>query len=139
MYPERVATLGICSHRQDYLVLRIAREWKYCPGDWDFVIATFDEPQKPPSHNVLSSVRKHTGLDARIIKEYPILHWPDHESKVLFMLFPFLLSVDKRTVQLSSKFCEVKWVSRYDEILKLDRQNYLQTVLGNTILIKSIN
>lgn len=129
-YPERVVCLPICQCEEKYLILRIDKHWKFCPGDWDFVIATFIDQDKSPAINAILNVKAHTGLNGRILKEYPVLRWYDHESRILFVLFPFLIKVGKENLQLSKKFFEVKWVWR-NSIVEYDRNEYLLNVVSH--------
>ncbi len=132
-YPERIVTLGICEHVDHYLLLRIADEWKYCPRDWDFVIATFSKPDRSPYENAVISVEYHTGLGVRLLSTFQPFRWADEENRIVFVLHPFLFRVKSRQVRLSSKFSAAKWV-RLNHILAHDRQDYLVSVLENTLL-----
>lgn len=129
-YPRRVATLGICVHEAKYLLLRIDKHWKFCPGDWDFVIATFIDQFDSADRNSVKSAAMHTGLTGKVVRSYPVLEWPDHESKVLFALFPHLIHVPVKEIELSHKFCQQEWVDE-DAILSFDRNEYLFAVLSH--------
>ena len=129
IYSKRVGILGICKYKDDYLILRINKNWKYCPGDWDFVMGTFLNANESPELNTVMNIRKHTGLNTRkIIKSFPIFKWFDNECNVLFVLYPFLVQVERKEIELSNKFCEGKWV-KWNYILNYDRKEYLRNVI----------
>lgn len=130
MYPKRIAALPICRFEEEYLLLRLDRKWKFCPGDWDFVIATFVSKEDSPAANAILNVKLHTALEGKIEREYPVLEWCDHESKILFVLYPFVIKVSEKALSLSHKFCETKWL-RLEKILEYDRNQYLATVLSH--------
>lgn len=131
-YIKRVATVGICVYGQEYLILRLDRHWKFCPGDWDFVIASFAEPRRGPVANGILNLRRHTSLAVGSFTAYPVLRWPDHESRILFVLLPLLLRVRGKRVVTSSKFCDAKWVV-FERILEYDRNAYLSSVLTHLV------
>ena len=128
-YPRRKITLGICKrHDGKYLLLRIRKNWKFCPGDWDFVIATSKFVHLSMFINTLRNIVMHTGLEIIVSKVLPILEWVDDESKVLFELHPTIAFVRlDKNLKLSQKFCEYRWVN-WNDILKYDRNCYLATV-----------
>lgn len=128
MYPYRTAPLPICKIDEEYLLLRLDKQWKFCPGDWDFVLGTVQDERKPLVENAILNTKTHTGLSGSLIREYPVLYWNDHESLVTFVLYPCLINVNSRSFELSSKFCEAKWMS-WDNVLQYDRNEYLFTVL----------
>lgn len=130
-YPERLGTLGICKYGDEYLILRIAEDWKYCPGDWDFVMGTFQDDKKTPEQNAVINIEIHAGLQSiKIINRFPLFKWNDDESRVLFVLHPFLVKANDRKLKLSRKFSEGKWV-KWESILENDRNDYLNNVLSH--------
>lgn len=130
-YPKRIVTLGICRFVRKYLLLRIAKDWKFCPGDWDFVISTPRFAKKDFKENVILSIKHHTLLSGKILKSYPVLRWQDYESHIAFILYPYLVEPDSKNFELSRKFYEAKWVD-IQNILEYDRNQYLNTILRHT-------
>jgi len=134
-YDSYFITLGICRNKGKYLLLKIAPTYKFCPGCWDFVFSKPKKPAKSIEENVLLSISIHTGLKGKIVGKCHTFEWIDRQSKIRWIIKPFIVEVENKRVELSEKYTEFKWV-RLNSIPKFDIENiaYLKYVLKKTSL-----
>lgn len=133
-FKTKYVTVGVCKHKDKYLLLRLAYDYPACPGDWDFVISRIYNPDISDEDNILSNVLKHTGLKGKIIKKGNVYIWPDDESKINWIIWPCIVGVNSYSINLSKKFVEPTWI-RKKEVLKYDRKEYLTNVFKNVGII----
>jgi hypothetical protein len=137
----RFYTSGICYYENKFLLLKINKSYKICPGDWEWLTCKieFDPNQVDKSserklrNHILESLTFHTGLGGKIIRIYPAHQWFDVEFNLTYILYPILIKIkaQKPVIQLNNeKFSEYKWVN-WDDILSFDRNNYLYDYLAH--------
>jgi len=137
----RFYTSGICYYEDRFLLLRISKSYKICPGDWEWLTCSVqfgpDQVAKPIKrrliNNVFKSLMFHLGLGLidKIIPIYPAHQWFDEEFNLYYVLYPILVKVQRPVIELNkNKFSEYKWVN-WDNILSFDRKNYLYDYLAH--------
>jgi len=133
----RTYTSGICCYEDKYLLLRISKYYKICPGDWEWLSCSINIKNiSSPKEELLRShifytLDLHTGLKGRILKVLPPHRWYDNEFNLTYILYPIFIKIGRPSIKLNSKkFVEYKWV-KWEDILNFDRNNYLKDFLNH--------
>jgi hypothetical protein len=118
----------VCRHQDQYLLLKISPHHKYCPGDWDFLATRIETSRKSAEEIAYAYTRKHTGLMGKIVKKGPPFEFRDRESRATWVIYPFVLMVLSKKVELSKKYDDYKWV-KSKNISRYDRLSYLKAYI----------
>jgi len=134
----RTYTSGICCYKDKYLLLRIGKHYKICPGDWEWLtcsiniknISNSKELEELLRSHVYYTLDLHTGLKGRILKLFPPHIWYDDEFNLIYILYPIFIKIETPSIKLNrEKFVEYEWVE-WEKILNFDRNNYLRDFLN---------
>ena len=127
---------AICKYEDRYLLLKIKKNNKYCPRDWDFFACRPMLPKSSVEFNINSLVKEHLGINGKIIKRSITFEIWDKESKIHWIICPLLIEVDCGNVVLGEKYIEYKWVKLRD-VLKFDRLNYFKNYFDNVDFLRT--
>lgn len=133
--PVKEVISTICAWGNKYLIGRFRDDYKYCPGDWDFLTW-----YKVDNENVVSRAlylsKQYVGIPPiKVIKSFPPFAWLDDESKLWWLFYCFLVKVRSPIIKIKSteKYSEFKWVKK-DDISSYSRLGYLEDILNHTIV-----
>ena len=92
-YPTLDCFLVIPEHDHRYLIGKLRKNYKFCPGDWDFLTPHW-HPGNKLKDKAFETPKKYTGLTSvKIIKSAKPIMWLDIDSKVWWYFLPFVIKV----------------------------------------------